>query len=472
MQKLDVKPKNVPADAPQVRCSTTCVLNREETLSAHGKLLASNNSDVDNSSVQEVLKTYVYVLSKSGSPLMPCTQAKARKLLRARRATVVRHKPFTIQIVFECENKVQDVVLGIDPGYENMGLSARTETKELFSANVQLRINVSKLLAERRMHRRNRRCRLWHRKPRFLNRKKTRGWLAPSIQHKLDSHIRLAKIVASLFPVSRIIVEVANFDIQKINNPDIEGVEYQQGNLYGYENTRAYLIAREQGKCQLCGKESIKGNPFKTHHIIKKCDGGTDKPDNLALLHYSCHKKLHREGLGYLLKKNKQFKAETFMSIIRWRIVEGLKTICNEVSITYGHITKLKRHELKLSKEHCTDAFMITEGSNQKRTSVISVLQKRGNNRCLQLNRQGFKPSIRRQRYPWQPKDKVKTKGIEYEVIATHSYGKWMNVVDKAGKRCCLSTKDIERHYYNNGLLFIAGESMQGLKLGISRLDI
>jgi len=451
MQKLDVKPKNVPTDTPQVCSSTTCLLNREDTLSVGGKLLASNNPDVDNSSVQEVLKTYVYVLSKSGSPLMPCSNAKARKLLKSQRATIVRHKPFTIQLNFEGENKTQEVILGIDPGYENVGLSARRATKELFSANVKLRNNVSKLLAERAMYRKNRRYRLWYRKPRFLNRHKREGWLAPSIQHKLDSHIRLVEKVEGFLPISEIIVEVANFDIQKINNPDIEGIEYQQGNLYGYENMKSYLVTRECGRCQLCGKESIKGNPFKIHHIIQRKDGGTDKSDNLALLHYSCHKKLHRGKLNHLLKKNRQFKSETFMSIIRWRIVGELKRICNRGSITFGYITRVKLQQLNLEKEHYNDAFVISNGNDQERVAVFTVIQKRGNNRCLQINRKGYKPAIRRQRYLYQPKDEVKILGKWYAVKAVHSYGRCIRVRDRATNILEFPIRSIEDYHYNNG---------------------
>jgi hypothetical protein len=413
-------------------------------------LLASNNPDVDNSSVQEVLKTYVYVLSKDGSPLMPCTQAKARRLLNSQRATIIRHRPFTIQLAFECENKTQEVILGIDPGYENIGLSARTEIKELFAANVKLRNNVSRLLTKRAMCRRNRRYKLWYRKPRFLNRKIEKGWLSPSVQHRLDSHMRIVTLIVKILPISKVIIEVASFDIQKINNPDIKGIEYQQGNLYNYKNTKAYLVAREGGKCQLCREKAIKGNPFRIHHVIQESQGGTSKSDNLALLHLSCHEKLHKEELNNILKKNKQYKAETFMSTIKWKIVEQLKNIC-DTSITFGFITKLNLQRHGLIKEHNNDAFVISGGSNQGRLLPYTVIQKRGNNRCLQINRKGYKPSIRRQRYLYQPKDEVKISGNWYEVIGTHNYGKKIVIKDKAGNIIDVSTKKIEDYHYNNG---------------------
>ena len=108
------------------------------------------------------------------------------------------------------------------------------------------------------MYRRNRRNKLWYRKPRFLNRKKTKS-LPPSLEHKLDSHLRVVKKVLSFIPISKINVEVANFDIQKIKNPQIESSQYQRGDLYGYQNLKAYLVERESAKCQLCSKKSTKG---------------------------------------------------------------------------------------------------------------------------------------------------------------------------------------------------------------------
>ena len=173
----------------------------------------------------------VYVLNIKGKPLMPCKAAKARKLLRAGRAKVVKRTPFTIQLNFECENKVQDVKLGVDTGYKNVGLSAVSNTKELFRSEVELRTDIVKLLSERRQYRKLRRYRLWYRKKRFSNRVRTKqaGWLAPSVQYRLDSHIKAINFVKSILPVTSITIEAAAFDIQKIKNPDIQGVEYQNG---------------------------------------------------------------------------------------------------------------------------------------------------------------------------------------------------------------------------------------------------
>lgn len=424
MQQLLVELKNTPRDASLVPCSVSSGLNREETLSDQNVKLANNNPEENHSQrTGRSIKPFVYVLSKQGKPLMPCSQAKSKRMFKGGKAHVVKRMPFTIQLNFECEEKTQPVICGIDPGYSNIGFSCRTETKELISGEVKLDNHTKSRLNDRRMYRRNRRNRLWYREPRFNNRVSTKknGWLSPSVHRRLDTHINLVKKLTQILPITKAVIEVANFDIQKINNPDIEGVQYQQGSLYGYENVKAYLIHREHGKCQLCGKEYKNG--WHVHHIIPRSEGGTDKPNNLALLHKPCHKKLHKQKLFSSLKKAKQFKSETFMSIIRWRLVEELKGIITDIDITYGHLTKINRMEHGIDKTHNNDAFIISGGSNQKRCLANTVVQKRKNNRCLQKNRNGFKPSIRRKRYAIQPKDIVKIGGKWVETNGIHDKG-------------------------------------------------
>ena len=455
MQKLGRRNTYTPTDAPQVRGNCDLPLNREKTLSVSDLKTPSNNPEVDYPSIQGALKAYVYVISKEGKPLMPCSKTKAKKILKEGKAQIVGYKPFTVRLVFQCENQVQPITLGIDPGYENIGLSVVSKKRELFSSEVKLRTNISKLLTEKSMYRRGKRNKLWHRKPRFLNRKRKAGSLPPSIQHRLSSHLRMVKKICSLLPISKINFETANFDIQKMKNPKIENVQYQKGDLYEYENLKSYLVQREQARCQLCSKKPTKGNSFRIHHIIPRKDGGTDKPDNLSLLHEKCHDRLHQKNLHHLLKKNKQFKAETFMSTIRWKLAEELKNICTDFSLSFGYITKIKRHALKLEKDHHTDAFVIASGEGQERIQPCEFLQKRRNNRCLQLNRNGFKPSIRKQRYKFQPKDEVLMQNKKYEVIGIFNKGSWLRVKAKT-KAFNFPISKVEEHYYNNGWQFIS----------------
>ena len=246
-QQLQAKLKNVPTDAPQVCSSTSTVLNKEETLSVSSIVLTCNNPEVDLLQHHTgELKAKVYVLSIEGKPLMPCTPCKARKLLKNDKAKIVKLYPFTIKLNFECENQVQEVSFGVDSGYQFIGFSAISSNEELISGTLILDGKTSERLTERAMYRRGRRSRHhWYRKPRFLNRKIKDGWLPPSIQRRYDTHLRLIKLIKSILPITKITIETANFDIQKIENPNISNEQYQQGNMYSYQNVRSYLMARE-----------------------------------------------------------------------------------------------------------------------------------------------------------------------------------------------------------------------------------
>ena len=166
-----------------------------------------------------------YVLNKQGEPLMPCKNSKARKLLKQNKAKVVKKSPFTIQLLFGSSGYKQEITLGVDAGSKFIGLSATTDKKELFSAELELRNNIVDLLSDRRQYRKTR-----YRQARFLNRvsSKHKGWLAPSIENKIQTHFNIVDKIYKMLPIVKTIVEVASFDIQKINNPSITG-EYQQG---------------------------------------------------------------------------------------------------------------------------------------------------------------------------------------------------------------------------------------------------
>lgn len=205
----------------------------------------------------------VYVLNMHGEPLMPCKPRKARILLKEKKAKVVNRTPFTIQLLYGSYGYKQPVNLGVDAGSRYVGLSATTPNKELFKATVELRQDIPKLLENRRTLRRSRRSRkLRYRQPRFKNRGK-KGKLAPSIQHKIDSHITIIKRVCSIIPVQNIIVETAEFDIHKLKNPNIHGIEYQKGEGKGFYNVKQAVLSRDKYTCQICGKNK-KNSKFTT----------------------------------------------------------------------------------------------------------------------------------------------------------------------------------------------------------------
>ncbi|MBE3122975.1 MAG: RRXRR domain-containing protein [Thermoplasmata archaeon] len=449
MQKLLEELKNnTPTSASQACSSVSMSLNKEETLSVTSKTLSNNISEENQQSGKTGQDLRVSVLNMRGEPLMPTTPGKARHLLEQKKAKVISRKPFTIQLNHQTGETKQSIKLGIDAGYKTIGFSAISNKQELMSGEVILRENVSKLLAERAMYRRQKRSKLWYRPARFLNRKKNEDWLAPSIQHKLDSHIRLVEKIKKLLPISEVIVEVAKFDIQKIENPNIAEEQYQQGTLYEYRNRIAYLVAREKGLCQFCNKEYMKGNPWRLHHIYGK---ERDRPEDWALLHEACHDEIHKKHLEETLKgkPSKSYKDATLMNTIRWKLVDTLGC-----KYTYGNITFQDRIDLKLEKSHINDAFVIAGGTSQKRCKSFLVKQVRRNNRCLQCNRKGFKPSIRRKHYGLQPYDIVAYDGKEYYSKGVHCKGTYIRIFNSL-ETLDINIKKIKLICYGKGLQFL-----------------
>jgi len=449
MQKLGERNTYTPTNASQVRSSVVVSLNREETLSEHDLKTCPNNLDGNQLSGKREQDLRVPVLNMRGKPLMPTRPAKARHLLKEGKAMVVRRSPFTIQLTTATGEARQDITLGVDCGYSHVGLSAVSRRSELFSAEVILRGDIVKLNSERRQYRRARRSRLWHRQPRFDNRKKDKGWLAPSIQHKLDSSLKLTGKVKEILPIAKINVEVTAFDIAKIKNPDIEGEGYQNGVQKNFWNTREYVLFRDNHICQVC-KGKSKDPVLEVHHLESRKTGG-DRPDNLIALCNTCHSKVSKGKFYLNVKIPKGFKAETFMNTVRWKLVNRLKELGNSVSHTYGYITKSKRIEIGLEKNHVNDAFVIAGGTTQERCSSFTVNQTRRNNRRLQTNRKGYRPSIRRKRYELQPNDLVRYDNTEKRVKGVFNYGTWVRLDDGVNT----NVKNVEVLKYGKGIQFV-----------------
>lgn len=302
----------------------------------------------------------VYVLNIAGKPLMPCKEAKARKLLKQNKAKIIKREPFIIQLLFECENQTQNITLGVDAGSKHIGLSATTEKKELYAADVELRNDIVGLLATRKQNRRTRRNRLRYRKPRFQNRvhSKNKGWLSPSIEQKIQCHFKAIEDVHKILPIAEIIVETASFDIQKIKNSEVNGIEYQQGEQLGFWNVREYVLWRDNYTCQYC-KGKSKDKVLNVHHIESRKTGG-NAPNNLITLCETCHEKHHKGEIQVKIKRGSSFKDTAFMGMMRWTFYERLKEIYPNVSMTYGYITKNTRIENSLPKEHYIDARCIS----------------------------------------------------------------------------------------------------------------
>ena len=321
--------------------------------------------------------TQACVLDQNGKPLMPTTRlGKVYRLLKTQKTHIVSYEPFTIQLDYEPNTHIiQPMTLGVDSGAIHSGYSVANEHREYYSAEVIARDDISKRLSNRRMYRQNRRSRKTrYRKPRFNNRKnKKKGWLPPSLEQKVMVQLNEIDQLHRHFPIQKIIVEVAEFDIQKIKNPDISGVEYQQGTLQGY-NIRNYLLEKHGRKCFYCEKTVSK---FEVEHMIPKSRGGSNRIDNLTLSCHDCNQKkdtLTAEEfikqtlpakkatakLKQLPNEKRLFEYMAHMNATRWALYNTINEKYSNVEITYGYVTKYNRIQASLPKAHHIDAKCIT----------------------------------------------------------------------------------------------------------------
>jgi RRXRR protein/HNH endonuclease len=299
--------------------------------------------------------------------------------------------PFTIQLLYGSSGYKQEVSLGVDAGTHHIGVSATTEENVLFEAEVQPRSDIQEVLATRRQFRRARRNRKTrYRKVRFLNRKKSDGWLAPSVQHKVEAHLKAIRLVHKLLPVRTTTIEVAQFDIQKIRHPEIAGKAYQAGPQLGFWNVREYVLFRDNHCCQWCIGKS-KDPILNVHHIELRKTGG-DNPDNLITLCETCHELIHRTHQEHkIARKSRTFRDAAQMGVIRWRIYEQTKALFHNVHLTYGYITKHTRISHHLEKSHLIDARCISAHPCAVSDGVCYLIK------CVRRNnRQLHKATIRK----------------------------------------------------------------------------
>ena len=308
----------------------------------------------------------VYVLDKNGQPLMPTDRhRKVRLMLQSGQAKVIKRCPFTIQLNYDSGHQTQEISLGIDAGSKHIGVSTTTKIKVLYEVDVELRNDIVDLLSSRRELRRGRRNRKTrYRQAKFNNRRRGNGWLAPSIRQKIGTHLTVVENICKMLPISRIMVETASFDIQKIKNPDIQGAEYQQGDQLEFWNVREYVLFRDGHTCQYC-KGKSKDKILNVHHIESRKTGG-NAPNNLITLCETCHTGYHKGTvqLPKAIKRGMRFKDAAFMGIMRWAFNEALKQqyepVGTQVHNTYGYITKHTRIAYNLPKEHYVDARCIS----------------------------------------------------------------------------------------------------------------
>lgn len=299
----------------------------------------------------------VFVKSNNNNSLMPCSARKARLLLDSNKAKIIDYKNFTIQLTYNTTNFYQKTIISVDTGAKFLGIILRNGKNILLARQVKLRNDISSLLITRKILRRARRNKLRYRQPRFLNRIKSKkaGWLPPSILSRVNNTINIIDNLAQKLPEYELIIEVGNFDVQKMKNPAIKGKEYQQGEMAGFNEVKEFVLSRDHYKCQhkQCNSENKK---LHVHHIIFRSQGGTNQPKNLITLCETCHNNLHKGLIEDKFKKVAIYKEPPFMNNLKVLLQKHYPN----ATFCYGYETKSKRQEMQLEKTHINDAIAIS----------------------------------------------------------------------------------------------------------------
>lgn len=351
----------------------------------------------------------VFVLSNTKKPLMPCRPARARKLLTAGRAAVYRLHPFTIILNDRDDGETQPVEVKVDPGSKTTGIALVAHFEQqgavvLFGANLNHRGQAIKNnLESRRSLRRGRRGRKTRYRPaRFLNRTRKAGWLPPSVESRVVNTESVIHRLAARCPITSASVELVKFDMQAMVNPEVSGVEYQQGELAGYE-VREYLLEKWHRTCAYCGKKDV---PLQVEHIQSKAAGGSNRVYNLTLACQPCNQRKGSQPVAEFLKgqpdvlKRIQAQAKAplkdaaAVNASRWVLVNRLKAWL-PVTTGSGGRTKFNRTRQGFEKDHWIDAVCVAESG--ERVSIrdgmkplVITAKGRGTHQVVRTDRFGF----------------------------------------------------------------------------------
>lgn len=289
----------------------------------------------------------VFVQNKDGSPLMPCSPRKARILLKEKKAKVISIEPFVIQLLYGSSGYKQKVYAGRDRGLTQGVGDVREDGKILFIAEVQGRADISEKVYARACLRRNRRSRKTrYREPRFLNRKRTEGWLPPSVSHFWLEHEKIKQVIEKLLPITSWGEEYNKFDTRKMSDPKVK--DYQKGPLSGKKNAREYILERDSYRCVLCDDpESLEA-----HHIVWRFRGGSDRPKNLTTLCKSCHDKVTTKRIS-IAKVYESYRWPARLNSLNPRFNSSGATLVSPSE------TKKARKELRIKKSHASDALAV-----------------------------------------------------------------------------------------------------------------
>jgi len=347
--------------------------------------------------------SFVFVLSRDGQPLDPCHPARARQLLTHGKAAVWRRYPFTIRL--KGRTAAASVIhahrLKLDPGSKTTGIAVVAEAsgRVVFAAELTHRGQAIRdaLLTRRavRRSRRNRKTR--YRQPRFLNRRRPEGWLAPSLAHRVATTRTWVNRLARLCPVSALSMELVRFDTQLLKNPEISGVDYQQGTLQGYE-VREYLLEKWSRRCAYCG---AKETPLQVEHIVPRARGGSDRVSNLTLACAPCNTRKGTqtaEAFGYpdiQAQARQPLNDAAAVNSTRWTLYGRLVATGLPVEVGTGGRTKYNRTRLGLDKTHWHDAACIgastPDSLDVRGVRPLSIRATgHGTRQMCRMNRYGF----------------------------------------------------------------------------------
>ena len=417
------------------------------------QMSTSTVSPKTQESTSGVAATRVFVVDSKNTPLMPCTPKRARLLLKSKKADVYRAHPFTIRILGRIGGDMQESELKIDPGSKTTGFALIVNGAvrgwfcisawELSHRGQQ----ITKDLLSRRQLRSGRRSRKTrYREPRFLNRAKKSGWLPPSLQSRVDNVVAFSKKLQKVCPISSIAVEDVRFDTQLMQNPDISGVEYQQGELHGYE-VREYQLLKWGHACAYC---QITNVPLQIDHIIAKSKGGSNRVSNLCIACATCNQKKGNRSLTEFLKDKPELLAKierqakaplkdaAAVNSTRKALVASLKTLGVLMSTGSGGLTKFHRTRQGYTKAHWIDAACIgSSGAKVDISRIRNITQiqakGRGSRQMRSPNKFGFPRTSTKtvkRLYGFQTGDLVrlkqpngKYKGVHEGVVAIRATG-------------------------------------------------
>ena len=384
----------------------------------------------------------VYVISQNGKSLMPCENAVARLLLKESKARVKQTEPFTIKLTYETTNYTQSLTLGVDTGSGTLGAAVSDERGNiLYISEVVVRNDITRKMTQRASYRRNRRNRKTrYRKSRFLNRGNfmRTDRFSPTMQSKLHSHVKEIEYVKSILPITTVVLETGQFDPHLMKNPSLANLKirrwgYQKGSNYGFENTKAKVLNRDNYTCQRC-KNKRKDSKLEVHHIVFKSQGGSDEEDNLIALCHTCHTKLHEGSVRLNLKGKAKgtLKYATQMNSIR----KQLFRIYPDAIMTFGYVTKANRLQLGAEKEHYLEACLIASNGNP--FTLKSFLYQK---KCVPdgdfqqtKGRRSEKPITTGKTDGFRKFDKVRYLGAEYFIMGKMSTG-YAALMDISGKK-------------------------------------